>query len=91
MANDPMTLLERLRNPAYHGSGLTRGKPADLDIKQTVADMAEAANEIDRLNDVLRQIAGMKREDLYLADSELPIDNAAAWTAKNAITEAVNK
>ena len=47
--NDPMTLVERLRNPAYHGSGLTRGKPADLDVKQTVADMAEAANEIERL------------------------------------------
>ena len=51
MPPDPMTLLERLRNPAYHGSGLTRGKPADLDVKQTVADMAEAAAEIERLRD----------------------------------------
>lgn len=56
--NDPMTLVERLRNPAYHGSGLTRGKPADLDVKQTVADMAEAANEIDSLRAILRECLG---------------------------------
>jgi hypothetical protein len=49
MTDKPMTLVERLRNPAYHASGMTRGRPADLDVKRTVADMAEAANEIERL------------------------------------------
>ena len=66
MANDPMTLLERLRNPAYHGSGLTRGKPADLDVKQTVADMAEAAAEIEESHKALRaisQIANLPSSD----------------------------
>ena len=49
MSNDPMSLIERLRNPAWHGSGLSRGQPAELDVKQTVADMAEAADTIDNL------------------------------------------
>jgi|SRR5665213_801243 len=51
-----------------------------LDDKSTSATVT-------KLRDVLRQISEMKREDLYLADSELPIDNAAAWTAKNALAE----
>jgi hypothetical protein len=51
--------------------------------------LLNAEDEIERLRDVLRQIAGMKREDLYLADSELPIDNAAAWAAKNALAKSV--
>jgi hypothetical protein len=57
MTDKPMTLVERLRNPAYHGSGLTRGKPADLDVKRTISDMAEAADEIENLRCVLGLIA----------------------------------
>jgi len=63
MENDPMTLIERLRNPAWHGSGMTRGMPAELNVKQTVADMAEAADEIARL-----------RGEIEYLKSELPAE-----------------
>ena len=65
MSADPMTIIERLRNPAWHSSGMSRGQPAELDVKQTVADMAEAANEIEELrgkNLLLENMYGLKEK-----------------------------
>ena len=59
----------------------------DFDLSPWTLKIERLEAENNRMRDVLRQIADMKREDLYLADSELPIDNAAAWTAKNALAE----
>lgn len=43
--NEPMTLIERLRNPQWiHGTGYERPQ---LDVDQTRADMGEAAREIE--------------------------------------------
>jgi hypothetical protein len=47
MSNEPMTLIERLRNPAWvHGPG--QFDPATLDTDQTVSDMREAAYILER-------------------------------------------
>ncbi len=45
MPNDPMTLIDRLRNPAWvHVAG-----GVSLNVEKTRTDMYEAANEIERL------------------------------------------
>ncbi len=44
MTNDPMTLIERLRNPAFETN--PSGGDALLSVKQTRADMEEAADLI---------------------------------------------
>jgi len=49
---DKMTLLERLRNPAWvHDPGLDR---PTLDVERTMADMEEAAREIEKAPDTDR-------------------------------------
>jgi hypothetical protein len=48
MAEEPMTLIERLRNPQWvHGPGMN--SDAVLDREQTRDDMTEAADTIERL------------------------------------------
>lgn len=46
MSNDLMTLIERLRNPQWSGTGIG---DAILDPVQTRKDMDEAADVIERL------------------------------------------
>lgn len=46
MPKEPMTLLERLRNPRY---ARNPGEPLRLDVEGTVADMEEAARLIEAL------------------------------------------
>ena len=47
MPNEPMTLIERLRNPQWvHGN--TPFESPQLDQEQTRQDMGEAADEIER-------------------------------------------
>lgn len=57
---EPMTLIERLRNPQWV-SGPDFNAPPQLDVEQTRDDMNEAADEIDRLQDA-------KRRALAIAD-----------------------
>ena len=54
MPLEPMTLIERLRNPAWESDGLmVEEKPACLNIAQTVSDMEAAARENERLRAAL--------------------------------------
>ena len=54
---EPMTLIERLRNPAWEGA--PGGEPARLNIKQTRETMDEAADLIGALVAIIR-MAGMR-------------------------------
>lgn len=47
--NNPMTLVERLRNPAWTMGPLPTLHAPPLDEEQTINDMREAADEIERL------------------------------------------
>lgn len=54
---EPMTLIERLRNPAWESDGLpAEGKPAKLNVAQTCSAMDAAAREIDTLRADLAEI-----------------------------------
>lgn len=45
MADEPMTLIERLRAPAYEGEP---GEPVRLNVARTLADMREAADRLEQ-------------------------------------------
>ncbi len=48
MATEPMTLIEKLRNPAWQSAEGPTGKlPATLNVEQTVATMNEAAERLE--------------------------------------------
>jgi hypothetical protein len=52
MTDKTMTLIERLRNPAWEADGpTTEAKPAKLNVTKTLATMAEAAAEIESLKE----------------------------------------
>lgn len=54
MTDKKMTLIERLRNPAWESDGgITSEKPARLNVEQTRKDMAAAADEIESLQEAL--------------------------------------
>lgn len=56
MASEPMTLIERLRNPAWvHGP--SPNSDAVLEKEQTRNDMQEAATELERLKLKKRPVA----------------------------------
>ncbi len=75
MSKEPMTLVERLRNPAWMttDSGLDGHVPR-LDEKRTVADMRDAADRIELLSGIpevwdvneLRQIATGEKQPPFL-------------------------
>ena len=51
MADEPMTLVERLRNPAWeHGAG----ERPRLDVEQTRAAMSDAADLISAITALLK-------------------------------------
>jgi len=55
MPDDPMTLIERLRNPQWVHNP-TNFLPPVLDVDQTRCDVDEAANEIERLRSAVAAI-----------------------------------
>jgi hypothetical protein len=52
MSDEPMTLIERLRNPAWK-SDLDRSEPF-LDAEQTLATMTEAADTLGALMAIIK-------------------------------------
>jgi len=56
MPDDPMTLVERLRNPAWIHSHVSVMADAELDKEQTLEDLGAAAYEIERLRAALADI-----------------------------------
>lgn len=71
---EPMTLIERLRNPAWESDGLmVEGKAAKLNIAQTLSVMEAAAREI--------EVIGGDRDRLW---AELATIERATWTEGNA-------
>jgi len=70
MPDEPMTLIERLRNPAWESDGLmVEAKPARLNVEQTRRDMNEAADTIEGL---ARMAAKYLTRDIIRRSNELP-------------------
>lgn len=65
MAIEPMTLIERLRNPQWSGAG-------NLDPHQTRKDMEEAATAIE---DLARMAAKFLTRIAVQTSNELPSEN----------------
>ena len=69
-----MTLIERLRNPAWYSGG--PGQDARLQVEQTRDDMREAADRIQALTDALTEIERLGwKEGLGADRAVLPIGN----------------
>jgi hypothetical protein len=81
MASEPMTLVVRLRNPAWESVGPGQ---AQLDKHRAIDAMREAAREIERLRAALEEIADplIAAEKRALADDRRL--NSLAWRILNA-------
>ena len=80
MPDEPMTLVERLRNPAWEHSGVL--KPLRLNVGQTLAAMKEAADEIERAAaeiKFLRRILGSSRQHHADVAGVISIDDNNEW------------
>lgn len=64
MAELRMTLIEKLRNPAWErdpAAALNSQAPARLNVEQTIATMDDAANEIESLQESLNDALNPRR------------------------------
>jgi hypothetical protein len=87
MADDPMTLIERLRNPAWYSRG--PGQDARLQVEQTLNDMREAAGRIQALTDALTEIERLGWKEWLGADHAIASHYAIRKVARDVL--AVNQ
>ena len=82
MSDEPMTLIERLRNPCYVG---LPGNAVQLHIDHTRADMSEAATEIENL----RKALDLRNQEVVTSLGWLKGQEPEDWQVISRAVEAV--
>lgn len=82
-------LIERLRNPMWIHSHISVSATAELDEDQTVADLKDAADEIERLRDD-RKTYDAWAEEIKLNVSQMRtfIEFVFLWSTRDNVTDA---